>query len=388
MLNMNNISKFIKVLLLACLFTSCKLQPLYDYQSGNVLIPVELDWSGTNLESSDFSGASVWLFPKSSSTRTSSSPIEYKLNDYTGGYIDVAPGDYDVLMFNKTVTELENIGNVGFRGTDSFETFEYYKKVSAATLYNDYGGDYSSSVYYKSPDRLAVESRTLSVTEDMLSYNSLVSVARANRSTVMATSKAVQTKYNDLYSGLPDAMLSLVGVEPVSIVNTKKVSAYVENANNAAEAEMLLTSSPTSVFLHDRSKSTASGSVLYTLVDSPTYDEDAKSNGTFEVTVRHFGSVVSGASSKADAVDSKVELLFKLRTNYNNSEYYPLVNDGPFNKGVSAADMDKIYNEVVIDKAADGEENEFILPAYDSDDGGFKPGVGGWPDDDIIIPLG
>lgn len=184
---------------------SCNRQELEDYCYAKVLIPVTIDWSNAALDANndpdkDLYSASVWLFPTPES-EYQGEPLEFKLSNAQGGVIAAPVGVYNLLIFNKTVTDFST--GVGFRGTDKYETFEYYS-TDDNTIFN--------------PDILAVYSlENYAVTNDMLAEPSVIR-------------EAVESGDSNNLSG---RLKELMGVMPKRLTHALRVTFYVSNIESA-----------------------------------------------------------------------------------------------------------------------------------------------------------
>ncbi|MFI3248452.1 MAG: DUF5119 domain-containing protein [Rikenellaceae bacterium] len=394
-----NIRRFIISLpLLLSLVVSCVRQDLEEIFYSKALIPVLIDWETKALmyvdndPNNDLYSASLWLFPTANSTYQGA-PLEYKLTDPEHDYIDVPVGEYDVLVFNKTVGDYSS--NVGFRGTDSFETFEYYTNPSSkATLFSSVceGETFSSE-----PDLLAAwtfaDGETLKVT-----YNEIVWYEKIED--VRSRTKSSSTKVTEEdFSELPDELKQLIYIVPERLVHKVFIKERLTNLQAASAAQANFRGSSSSVLLASRSYSTET--IPYVVTFSEKYYD------YFDDSCR---DLMVGSSNVIGPLyqesNYSVETIFSLTGTYEGSSTYPaspstgLYFDASYQVNNAEIDLDKYFTIWICYCGGDGEgdddEDTPTIPDIDDDDddyeeshgsdGAFDVGVNSW-DDPIVIPL-
>ena len=128
---------FILPILLLSLLTGCERRPLEEDSYDKALIPITIDWVtlaklDPATDHDNLYRASVWFFSKDGAVFNGKSYKEFLLNDPRGGTLELPVGHYSILILNNSVDDFN--GNVGFRGTDSYSTFEYYLKSASGSL--------------------------------------------------------------------------------------------------------------------------------------------------------------------------------------------------------------------------------------------------------------
>ncbi|MFR9534674.1 MAG: DUF5119 domain-containing protein [Rikenellaceae bacterium] len=367
--------------LMLLLSTSCVRQQLEEVIYTKALIPVLIDWETKALmyvdndPDQDLYSASVWLFPTAES-RYQGDPLEYKLSDPECGYIEVPVGVYDVLIFNKTTGDYTS--SVGFRGTDSFDTFEYYTNVSSkSSLFTSVVDDDFSA----EPDLLAAwtfeDGGKLTVTyEEILYYEKIAAVKTLLTKADDPATKATAADFAEF----PEELKQLLNVVPERVVHNVTIEERLHNLHSASVAQANLRGMSHSVLLASRKYSTTTMPYVVTFtnkyLDYYGSDCDMMSGSTN----------VIGLPSQSSSYS--VETRFSLIDTYDGTTYWPLVPSTGYFYDVS----DQVNNaEIGLDKAlwitlyyCDGDP---ILPDLDpSNSGGFDVGVNDW-DEPIIIPL-
>lgn len=298
-------------LLLVIVLCSCHRQNLEERLIDRATVSVTIDWSLAMLDpdndpDENLYSASVWLFSEDGDA------IEYKLSDATGEDVSVPVGEYKVLVFNKTITDYSS--GVAFRGTGSFDTFEYYIVDTTKTV-----------------DILAVwRDEEFIITTDMI------------------------TQEVQLFA------------QPERLVHQLYVQLYVNNLNSASSATGTLTGVSSSVLLCDGTQSTSYINQSVSL-NNRTYDDGSSFDGTIEGLINHLGQ-------PADSDNSTFETLFTLSSEYDGSTTYPTPPDDPF---IEELDSD-IFQTELIQWLYIGFDNDKISLPVTTSTGGFDLNVNGW----------
>ncbi len=383
--------------LFALLLTSvsCHRQKLEEILYTKALIPVLIDWETRALLDVDndpdenLYSASVWLFPTAESFYQGD-PLECKLSNAVYDYIEVPIGIYDVLVFNNTVGEYSS--NVGFRGTDSFDTFEYYTNPYTTSSSS------SSSVDGKElrlePDLLAAwrttEDTRLVVTKDMIEQIAAILICKeyindkyiVNRST---TSSAVASKSISVsdFDDLDDEFKQLLNLMPERLTHIITVTECVSNLHSASAALGTMCGMSSSVTLAGANYSSTQTAHYFYFENKYLTSEDGR-DGYIDAEFRAIGPLAQEESPLYD-----LKSLFSLYATYNDSYYYPTPPDDPYSfdvteqvfDGEAAMGLDKVIPIDICTQA------DVTLPDVGvGGEGGFEPNVNGW-DDEIDVPI-
>ncbi len=373
---------------------SCHRQKLEEILYTKSLIPVLLDWETravldvNNDPDGDLYSASVWLFPTGESLYQGS-PLEYKMSNAIYDYIDVPVGVYDVLIFNKTVGEYSS--NVGFRGTESFETFEYY--TNPYLTKNATTSSVDDLELRLEPDLLAAwrssPDEPLVVTQEMIEQMTDIIVCReyldtkyfSNRSSSSLVISQAITRSD--FDALSEDMKQLVGLQPERLTHIITVEESVENIHSASAAVGTMWGMSSSVKLADAEYSTTQTAHNFLFENKYITSEDSK-DGYMDAEFRVIGPLHHDA-----APTYKLYTLFTLIDTYDSSSYYPTPPNDSYLFGVT----DQVYDgEAVmgLDKLIPiyvGTEGEVItLPDLAIGGEGFNADVNDW-DDEIDVPL-
>ncbi|MFR9515475.1 MAG: DUF5119 domain-containing protein, partial [Rikenellaceae bacterium] len=320
----------------------------------------------------DLYSASIWLFPTESSTYQGA-PLEYKLSDPEHEYIEIPIGEYNVLVFNKTVSDYT--ANVGFRGTDSYETFEYYVNSSTkATLFNSKGSDQESA---SEPDMLAAwsfdEGETLKVTFNEIGYYEKVAELRSRTK----GNDDVSTKVTaDDFSELSDELKQLLYITPERVVHNVTLHEEVENLHSASFAQANLNGLSSSVKLSSKSYSSATSSHVVTFTNKYYTDSDNE-DGYMTGSINVIGPL-------EEESDYSVEVIFTLYEECDGSLTYPTPPADGF-----LFDVSDQVNEAIIDldKSFTIYLDQVALPyIMNKGDSGFNVTVTDWGDP-TVVPL-
>ena len=305
---------------------SCVRQELEEDFYSTALIPVRIDWSLTDLDpdndpNGDIFSASVWFFPKSGS-RYQGAPLVYKLSNPRGQNIEVPIGIYSILIFNNTIDEYS--GNVGFRGTDRYETFEYYSKPNLASN-NTRAGEITPIL---EPDYLAAwRMDTYEVTPDMVMVTR--SMTKANMSESRIISADVATK-------------ALSAITPLPLTKRVHIVIKVVNINAAKAAQGNFINTSHSVFLAQGSYTNSASSFVFPL-NNRKYLEGSNTVGTIEATFNTFGLREGNILGQY-----MLSTTFILNSEYGGSMVYPTPPAAPYLFDVTKEFTESIASVIVI----------------------------------------
>ena len=387
--------QFTIVLFILASVVGCHRQKLEEIVYTKALLPVLIDWeTGALLDvdndpDENLYSSSVWLFPRAGS-KYQGAPLEYRLGNAVYDYLDVPIGVYDVLVFNKTVGEYSE--NVGFRGTDKFDTFEYYTEPYLSSI--------SKSVEIDGlelrcePDLLAVwrssDDKPLEVTYEMIMRIDDIIRCRDNIATkylkdIKAVSLSVASKNisPDEFNELDEDMSQLVNLVPERLTHIVPTRMYVNNIHSAKLAIGVLKGMSSSVKLASAEYSTTQTAYRFSFT-SKTFTDDEKKNGYMDAEYR-----IIGPLSEDSNADYELQSSFTL-FNYESDEDLvypePPADSFKFNvnsqikSGREAMGLDKVI-PVEID-----EDENVTLPDIALPGGGFDVDLNDW-DDEIDVPI-
>lgn len=344
--------------LVMCLIATlaCNRQELEYRLDRTALIPVSIDWTLAQLDpendpEQDVYSASVWLFPTPQS-EYQGAPLEFRFSNPRGGNIEVPIGKYAVLVFNNTLTDFS--AAVGFRGTDRYETFEYYSKPQ------------TGKTYHLQPDILAAyHLDTFKVTAEMVTQTRIKSTQA--------------TKVADNTLDMTHAINTLVGVKPEQLTRSTFIKVNVEGLNNAAAATGYLRNFPSSVFL--ATGHTSNNPIDYNfMLNNRQYFPGQVRNGTIEASVTTLGLLPTNSNYT-------FEVLFRLHADYNGSSTFPTPPDAPFKRDITTevSNWTSLLHtniDLGINTPSDPQIN---LPDITiAGDGGFGVDINDWGDETII----
>ncbi|MFI3286039.1 MAG: DUF5119 domain-containing protein [Rikenellaceae bacterium] len=372
----------------------CHRQKLEEILYTKALIPVLIDWETRALmdidndPDGDLYSASVWLFPTEESLYQGD-PIECKISNAIYDYIEVPVGVFDVLVFNKTVGEYSN--NVGFRGTDSFDSFEYYTNpyISSSSTTSKIDG----LEVRLEPDLLAAwrsaEESPLVVTRDMVDKIFVVIECRSSLETKYFTNRSnsatIASKAITLsdFDELSDEMKQLLDLKPERLTHIVTVEECVENLHSASAATGAMLGMSSSVTLAGAEYSTTQTSQTFQFDNKYITSEDGR-DGYMDAEFRVIGPLKQSLEPQYT-----LKTVFTLYNTYEESLIYPTPPASPYvfdvttqiYEGEAEMGLDKVLpinicplgNIVLPDIAVGGE-------------GGFNAEVNDW-DDEIDIPL-
>ncbi|MFI3322715.1 MAG: DUF5119 domain-containing protein [Rikenellaceae bacterium] len=385
-------------LLLLLLTSSCHRQRLEEFYYSKALIPILINWEEKALmyvdndPDDDLYSASLWLFPREGSDYQGD-PIEYRLTNPVFDYIEAPIGVYDVLVFNKTVGEFSS--NVGFRGTDKFETFEYYTKP----YLNSQGEtvEVDGRELRLEPDLLAAwrspEDQPFVVTLDMIQKIEGVQECQREinekyffvKDDVSSKVLATNITKSD-FDSLSEEFTQLVILYPERLTHIVTVEHCVKNLNSAASASGVISGMSESVIMAPAEYSAMQTSGSFDLTGKYITSEDGK-DGYVDGSVRVIGPLHHDYNPTYNFLSK-----FVLKAEYEGSLIYPTPPADAFSYGVT----DQVYDgeeKMGLDKIIplcicgfDDGGGGVVLPDTSFGSGGFDVSVNDW-DDEIDIPL-
>ncbi len=372
---------------------SCHRQELEEVFYSKALLPILINWESKaqmDIEedpNDDLYSASVWLFPTSES-RYQGDPLVYKLTNAVYDYIEVPIGVYDILVFNKTIGEFSS--NVGFCGTDQFETFEYYTKPYLASNYK--GASVDDKEVRLEPDLLAVWRSSaqgqLVVTLEMIHKIESIQLCRENLDSKFFVGKAESSKVialnitPDDFADLDKELTQLVGLEPERLTHTITVEQCVNNLHSASSATGAMCGISSSVKMA-RAEYSQIQTAQYFPFDTKTITAENGKNGYMNAKFRVIGTV---AQTLNPTYDLKTQ--FTLFDTYDDSYIYPT----PPNEAFSFEVTDQIFEGEALmglDKLialSTCHLGDVTIPDISVGGDGFDVNVNGW-DNEIIVPL-
>ena len=351
--------RFLVILLLMSTI-SCSRRPLEETFLHSALIPVKFDWTysylNPDIDNENLYNASVWLYSKSGTPFAGKSYMEFSLPTSSGGEIEVPIGVYRVLAFNNSIRSFSS--NCGFRGTDNYDTFEYYLHTSTRE-------DGSEGVL--EPDLLCVwRSEYFEVTADM------VSLSRSSESLIT----------EDRRSAARAGLNQLEDISPVRLTCNVDISVYANRINNSKSAIGIINGMSQSINLWSGKRGNFSSHFFNFESREITKVEDFF--GNVRANFRSLGPVSS--STDRYTLDVRFELTSK--DEFGN-RHYPSLSSIPLSfdltEQVTASVPSSLWT-VVLSIGETPLHPSITLP--DVDPGGFSPGVGDWGDEeDIDIPI-
>ena len=272
----STIKRFVSVAVAALLLTtgleSCHRRELSYTDVAE--IDVIADWSRSGLSARESNyGATVVFFPTDGGQ-----PTVVLMGDRNGKTVRLPEGTYDVLLFNRT---FEDFDNIGFRGHDRYHTLEAHLREDVR------GAD--SRVVTEGPDELAADRREgFTVSQSMLGNYTRSRLAR-----VGADTRADENRYELLMS-------------PTTLTYTLEVIVNIKGLSNIHKAECSLTGMPESVYMHSGRPSDKTVEHRFDLA-SPRYEDGSTANGSLSSTITVFGfdETIASAHLRALLTDGK-----------------------------------------------------------------------------------
>lgn len=246
------------VLLFFCLyFSSCERRELTYYTEAEITINADWSKSGLSAEEQKY-GATVLFYPEDGN-----SPIVVLMGDRNGKTVRLKEGIYNVVLFNRS---FDDFNNIAFRGKDCCHKLEAYAKGTEPKAESP-----SPRIATESPDELAADfMESLEVTADML----------GNYSPTRGSKSAADT-------ATPDSVFRL-SLTPGKRTRDITVSIHIEGMNNIRTAFCTLSGVSESVFLASGEASEKTLTQQFALTN-PVYLPDSKTEGTMSASFSVFG---------------------------------------------------------------------------------------------------
>ena len=352
-------SRLLLMGLLLLSLVGCERRPLEEESYDRAVIPVTIDWVtlaklDPDKNKEDVYRASVWFFSKDGAVFDGKSYKEFRFSDPRSGEVTLPMGHYSIIIFNNSIDEFSD--NVGFRGTDAYDTFEYYAKPATDSR--------AGMNPVLEPDILAAwRIADYEVTPEM------VRETRGLSSTLTEEERA--QAQSDLKK--------LLNLQPERLTYTVHAKAYISYLKSCSKpADAVLIGMAHSVKLASKEVSMTPSSFSFQM-NNRKYDTANPKNGWIEAYFETLGML-------AEPIDYSLTLRFTLIGSYNGSTSFPASSASPFTFDVtgqlrshpSASDAD-YYIEL-------NKDEDITLPELIP--GGFTPSIGDWGDDvDSDIPL-
>ena len=353
-------SKLLSLGLLMVLFVSCERRPVDEDSYDRAKVPVTIDWvTLANLDpdknKEDIYRASVWFFSKDGAVFDGKSYKEFRLSDPRSGEVTLPIGHYSIIIFNNSIDEFSD--NVGFRGTDAYDTFEYYAKPATDSR--------AGANPVSEPELLAAwRIAEYEVTPEMVRESRGLSSALTEEERAQAQSD----------------LKKLLNLQPERLTYTVHAKAYVSYLKSCNQpADAVLIGMAHSVKLASKEVSITPSSFSFQM-NNRKYDTANPKNGWIEAYFETLGML-------AEPTDYRLTLRFTLIGSYNGSTSYPVSSASPFTFDVtgqlkthpSSSDAD-YYIEL---KDSDNVTLPELIP------GSFTPSIDDWGDDvnsDVPLP--
>ena len=351
---------FLSLGLALSLLVSCERRPVDEESYDKAVIPVTIDWvTLANLDpvndKEDIYRASVWFFSKDGDVFDGKSYKEFRFSDPRSGEVTLPMGHYSIIIFNNSIDEFSD--NVGFRGTDAYDTFEYYAKPATDSR--------AGANPVLEPDVLAAwRIPEYEVTPEMVRETRGLSSALTEEERAQAQSD----------------LKKLLNLQPERLTYTVHAKAYVSYLKSCSKpADAVLIGMAHSVKLASKEVSMTPSSFSFQM-NNRKYDTANPKNGWIEAYFETLGML-------AEPIDYRLTLRFTLIGSYNGSTSYPVSSASPFTFDVtgqlkthpSSSDAD-YYIEL---KDSDNVTLPELIP------GSFTPSIDDWGDDvnsDVPLP--
>lgn len=265
----------------------CQRQALdYNY-SPNCNVKVTIDWSKSGLTTH---GATAIFYPQDGGKA-----IIAIMSEPKGETIKLPKGIYNVIVFNQTMDEFSYLG---FRGTESYTTFEVFIKPAV----NKGTNKAANETIIAHPDKFAVaKQENFEVTQEMITSS------RSNP-------REFEVKFT-----------------PMGIVSTMKISLFVKNAHMIKAAKGTITGMADSYSISKGCTNTTTAIHSFSLT-TITLDSSGELNGFISGEITTLG--LPGQISKAGElfintlnvsfllVDNKtvIEKIFRIENKISNDE--------------------------------------------------------------------
>ena len=350
---------FLSLGLALSLLVSCERRPVDEDSYDKAKVPVTIDWVtlaklDPDKNKEDIYRASVWFFSKDGAVFDGKSYKEFRLSDPRSGEVTLPIGHYSILVFNNSVDEFSD--NVGFRGTDAYDTFEYYAKPATDSR--------AGANPVLEPDILAAWR--------IAEYEVTPEMVRESRGLTTSLTEAERAQAKE-------DLKKLLNLQPERLTYTVHARAYVGYLKSCAKpADAVLIGMAHSVKLASKEVSITPSSFSFQM-NNRQYDPANPKNGWIESYFETLGML-------AEPTDYRLTLRFTLIGSYNGSTSFPASSASPFTFDVTG----QLRNHP---SASDA---DYYIKLKDSDNitlpelipGSFSPAIGDWGDDtDSDIPL-
>jgi hypothetical protein len=287
-----------------CLLCSCEVtgwqdtrRPIEDEGAFRVSVRVRLDWNRSALAPvtpDERIPASVWFFPQ----EEGQSPYVLTTDEVLDS-ISLPPGDYHILAFNGLLSynatrDEQNGGsfrNIGFRGTDRYDTFEAYcttPLILPASLRSRAEDDLSAPM--AAPEALAVDHYRNEATGDVL------------RLTMDMVDKGIK---------------QTLDFAPERLIEMLQVVVHVKNLVSATDVEGVNVASigglAGSVRLASGERGVSPPVAHYFTVNHRQYDEGSQTDGTLRGECLTFSRAEDLVRDPGTGVRNRLRLYLTLR---------------------------------------------------------------------------
>lgn len=325
--------------------TGCERQPLdYNY-SPNCRVKVNIDWSKSGLSTH---GATAIFYPQDGSKA-----IIAIMSEPAGEMVKIPKGVYDVVVFNQTMDEFSNIG---FRGVESYQTFEIFVKEAVKKGTNKAASD---EIVIAHPDNFAVAKiENFEITKQMVDES--------------------RTKQQDFS----------INFVPKAVVSTMKISLFVNNVHLIKAAKGTITGMADSYSIAKGCNNASTSTHPFSLT-TITLDGSGDLNGFISGEITTLG--LSVQSTKAGEVSlNTLNVSFLLVDNKTIIEKRYQIE----NRINTDEENASIKVELGTGPAPGEEETEEDKPIdiphvkpEEGEGGGMDAEVGDWDKVEIIIPV-
>lgn len=347
---------------IALALISCERRALEESYVVTAKIPVRIDWTKAELDpTSDDENlyrASVWLFAKDGTLfQNGKTYCEYTLDNPSEGVIEVPVGRYSVLILNNSIAEFSD--QVGFRGTDKYETFEYYIKADTRLA--------SGENVVLEPDILALwRMDDFEVTPQMV-----------------VVSQGLNTPVSEEEGAAAGSRLKvLTSVVPERITYVVHTMVHVKNIKSAALSGATLHGMAHSIHLSTGRVSTTESTFRFSL-NNRKFDAESGKDGTIEAVFHSLGPLSDNQSSY------RMDISFILVDTYNGSTTYPTPPAPPYGFDITSQIIpEKTTLSIPALSIRIGLDEPYIMLPDLYVPGGFDPDVSDWGDElPIDIPV-
>ncbi len=252
-------------------FTACERRPLENEFAETALIPVKIDWSGSNIPVTDPDGngyvhrVSVRFFPKNGAPAFD----RYLETNVIEGKIDVPVGEYSVVVFNESVHDIYWEDAVYFTDVDDYANFAACKKSDDPLNYEFYTPQPGEELIVE-PLRLASWSL-----DDFVVTNEMITRTRS-------ISRA------PLPADAMENALTHVVMRPLTY--TVKVTAWAENLCSAQVIQGAMRGFAKKVYMGSGRTEQAPATHVFKL-NSRRWDDGDQKHGTVTKSFLSFGKV-------------------------------------------------------------------------------------------------